>query len=141
MTDTKKPFRILIVDDEESLREILTIMLHREGYRVDAAADGAQALTHLKEHPYDLVISDIVMAGEMNGIELAHAVREKMPHLPILLVTGYSDQLGAAEAGFTVLRKPYRLVELNRAIAKAILDGDGTPPKNVVKLRTSRRPE
>ena len=55
------------------------------------------------------------------------------------LVTGYSEQLGVVDPGFTVLRKPYRLVELNRAISKAMAESEGAPPGNVVKLR-DRRP-
>jgi two-component system, NtrC family, response regulator PilR len=61
MTLPEKAHRILIVDDEESMREFLSIMLHREGYQVDAAGDGAQAVAGCKVHGYDLVISDIKM--------------------------------------------------------------------------------
>ena len=60
---------ILIVDDEESLREFLSIMLHREGYQVDTAVDGAQAEVRLRDHTYDLVISDVNMP-RLGGMEL-----------------------------------------------------------------------
>ena len=62
-------YRILIVDDEESLREVLTIMLHREGYQVEAAVDGSQALARIEESAFDLVISDIKMP-KLNGFYL-----------------------------------------------------------------------
>ena len=67
---TQNNYRILVVDDEASMREVLSIMLHREGYHVDAAVDGAQAVKHLQEHSYDLVISDVQMP-RMNGATAA----------------------------------------------------------------------
>ncbi len=69
-------YRILIVDDEESLREVLSIMLHREGYQVDSAADGAQAVTRMREVTYDLVISDIKMP-RLSGFELLRHIKER----------------------------------------------------------------
>ena len=65
------------------------------------------------------MLSDIVMAGPMNGLDLARAVRKKHPDLLIVLATGYSDAAGQAAAEFTVLRKPYSVADLDRAIAGA----------------------
>ena len=53
MSDEANKYRVLIVDDEESMRDFLSIMLHREGYQVDTAVDGAQAVVHLRDHSYD----------------------------------------------------------------------------------------
>ncbi|MEJ2700595.1 MAG: response regulator, partial [Desulfuromonadales bacterium] len=69
-------YRILVVDDEESMREFLSIMLHREGYEVDAASDGAQAAASLKDKTYDLVISDIKMP-RLNGFQLLAHIKER----------------------------------------------------------------
>ena len=66
----------------------------------------------------DLVFSDIVMPGKMDGLALAQAIREKYPRLPILLATGYSDTLRKVSLGFQILRKPYEIHELSQALAK-----------------------
>ena len=65
------------------------------------------------------MLSDIVMAGALNGLDLARAVRQKHPDLLIVLATGYSDAAGQASAEFTVLRKPYSVADPDRAIAGA----------------------
>jgi DNA-binding LytR/AlgR family response regulator len=65
----------------------------------------------------DLVFSDIVMPGKLNGIELARAVRQRSPRIPVLLTTGYSAEAGEASAeGFAILAKPYRPERLHHAI-------------------------
>ena len=69
---------------------------------------------------FDLVVSDIVMPGGMNGVELARAIRAKQPNLPILLVTGYAGSATSTE--FPVLRKPYRFEQLRQAIADLVGD-------------------
>ncbi|MGK2907526.1 MAG: response regulator, partial [Desulfuromonadales bacterium] len=82
--------RILVVDDEESMREFLSIMLHREGYLVDTAMNGAQAVIHLRGHSYDLVISDIKMP-HMTGLELLTHIKERTPETVVLMVTAFSS--------------------------------------------------
>jgi PAS domain S-box-containing protein len=131
----------LIVEDNPDVAAATAPLVEQLGYRVVFAESARTALDILSRGKIDLMITDIVMAGEMNGIELAQAVREKNPQIPVVLVTGYSEQLGAAGPGFTVLRKPYRLVELNRAISKAIAESEGAPPPNVIKLHSARRPQ
>jgi DNA-binding LytR/AlgR family response regulator len=74
------------------------------------------------------VVSDIVMPGDMNGAELARAIRARKPHLPIILVTGYAGPASSEAADFLVLRKPYLAADLRRAIAQvtrgeAVADG------------------
>lgn len=85
-----------------------------------------------------LVVTDIVMAGELNGLGLARQVRAKNPQLPILLVTGYTDQLAEAEAEFPVLRKPFQLLDLDRAISRAIAGTRELEAGNIVRLRPNR---
>jgi DNA-binding LytR/AlgR family response regulator len=79
------------------------------------------------------------MAGTMDGVGLAQALRQRYPNLPVLLVTGYSASAAAAEAEFTVLRKPYQMSDLSRAMARAIADVDAPASDNVVRLRAARR--
>ena len=97
------------------------------------------ALEIIERHEFDLVLSDIVMAGPMDGLELAREIRRRRPGLPILLVTGYSNVIPSAEAEFAVLRKPYQLTDLSRAAAKLIAEAQSPPPSNLVSLRDVRR--
>jgi len=116
-------YEILIVDDEESMREFLAIMLHREGYRVDAVADGAMAVTRLKEKAYDLVISDIKMP-RMNGFELLAHVREKSPDTMMIMITAFSTTEDAVEAmkqgAYDYIIKPFRNEEIRLIVKNAL---------------------
>ena len=114
-------YRVLIVDDEESMRDFLSIMLHREGYQVDTAVDGAQAVVHLRDHSYDLVISDIKMPG-MSGERLLREIELLKPELKgrLLLTTGDTLGDGSSELvrryGLEVLHKPFDLERLRRLV-------------------------
>src|SRR4030081_2792570 len=66
----------------------------------------------------DLVFSDIVMPGKMDGLALAKTIRGKYPRIPILLATGYSDALRKVSLGFQILKKPYEIHELSQALSK-----------------------
>jgi DNA-binding LytR/AlgR family response regulator len=85
------------------------------------------------------VVSDIVMAGSMDGIGLARVVRERKPGLAVLLVTGYSDAAPYLAGEFVVMRKPFQLAELNRAVAQLIAEAKQPPGSNVVRLRAPGR--
>ncbi|TLM68915.1 MAG: sigma-54-dependent Fis family transcriptional regulator [Deltaproteobacteria bacterium] len=121
-TDPKK-HRILIVDDEESLREFLSIMLHREGYQVDTAVDGLQAAAHLRDHTYDLVISDIKMP-RMGGLELLRHIKERAPETVVLMVTAFSTTEEAVEAmkqgAYDYITKPFQNEEIRLIVKNAL---------------------
>jgi PAS domain S-box-containing protein len=131
----------LLVEDNPEVATATSLLLEQLGYNVVTAENATVALKLLAGGGIDLVVSDIVMAGEMDGIQLAHTIRDKQLRVPLLLVTGYAEQLGAAETNFTVLRKPFRLIELNRAISMATVEADGMTAPNVVKLHPNRRAE
>ena len=131
----------LIVEDNPEVAVATSVLVEQLGYKPVVAANASAALQQLARGGVDLVVSDIVMAGEMDGIQLAQKIRQNEPSIPIVLVTGYAEQLGAAENTFTVLRKPYRLVDLNRAISKSIVEAEGALAPNVVKLHKVRRAE
>jgi CheY-like chemotaxis protein len=95
-----------------------TGLLEQLGYAVRWVSNAEEALTEIDGDGIDLVFSDIVMPGRMDGLALAQAIREKYPRLPILLATGYSDALRKVSLGFQVLRKPYEIHELSQALAK-----------------------
>ena len=82
--------RILIVDDEENIRELYRVELSDEGYKVELAENGQQALLKFESFRPDLVTLDVIMPG-MNGIEVLQRIREKNPSVPVLLLTAFGD--------------------------------------------------
>ena len=118
--------RVLLVEDSRDVAAVTSTLFEQLGYRVVLAENAAQALRHLQQGvKVDLVFSDIVMPGSMNGIALAEACRERFPELPVLLTSGYSDAAQAADGHFAILRKPFELAALERAIAAAFAGGIG----------------
>jgi CheY-like chemotaxis protein len=107
--------QILIVEDDEAMREFLCQAISRSGYYVEAVQDGTEALRRIEESSFDLLLTDIRMPG-LDGLELARLVRRRFPELGVLLVTAYmQDALGATDlgsAGVDVLSKPFNLSEL-----------------------------
>ena len=88
---------ILVVDDEEKMQHLLSIMLVRQGYSVDRAGDGLKALEMIKENPYDLVISDIRMPN-MDGMALLSAMQELNILCPVVFITAFATIDSAVEA-------------------------------------------
>jgi PAS domain S-box-containing protein len=122
--DAGKP-RILVVEDNEDVRELAESMLGAAGYAVVSAPSGEQALKLFEDgDPVDLVFTDVLMPGGMNGLQLADQVRQRRPGTPILITTGYMDELpSAAQAQrLDILSKPYRQEELLSRV-RAILPG------------------
>ncbi len=116
--------RILVVDDERSMREMLDIFLGREGYTVTECAAGTEALRLLDEKgPYDLIITDINMPG-LSGFDLLREVKIKFPELPVLMITAYGSPDSAVEAmklGATdYITKPFRIEEIKARISAAV---------------------
>ncbi|MBV9884154.1 MAG: response regulator, partial [Sphingomonadaceae bacterium] len=113
---------ILLVEDNDLVRDFAEGVLSDIGYRVIGAASAEEALAHLAEPaaPVDLILSDIVMPGT-SGIELARRVHRSHPGMPVLLASGYSDDLikGAASE-FRVIPKPYGPAALAEAVATAL---------------------
>jgi CheY-like chemotaxis protein len=136
---------VLLVEDNPVVADVSATMLSELGFAVETATDAKAALRAIDgDKKFDLMFSDIVMAGQMDGIALARIVRERWPGLPILLATGYSKAADAAQNEFSILRKPYQLNQLGRAIAKVIaqarVGSTGTDPKHrggVKKMATS----
>jgi PAS domain S-box-containing protein len=108
--------RVLIVEDDSFVAELAAEMLGELGFEPTVTHSAKEALERLAagEKP-KLVFTDVVMPGGITGIELARKLRERFPELPILLTTGYSEQISATQ-GFPVLQKPYELNALAAAI-------------------------
>jgi CheY-like chemotaxis protein len=119
--------------------EVTSLLLQQLGYKVHATADANAALQALDQRHFDLVVSDIVMAGPMDGLGLARVIRGQHPKLPIILVTGYSRAAGQAAEEFTLLRKPYQLADMSRAVAKCVVDAHGPQSNNIVQFRDAVR--
>jgi PAS domain S-box-containing protein len=112
---------VLLVEDSRDVADVTTTMVEQLGYRVVRAENAAEALRHLQQGvQVDLVFSDIVMPGAMSGMGLAEACRERYPDVPVLLTTGFTDALQAADGRFHILRKPFELTVLERAIDAAV---------------------
>jgi signal transduction histidine kinase/ActR/RegA family two-component response regulator len=118
---------ILLVEDDDEVAALVAEMLDELGYQVVRAATAAAALGALANgRTVDVVFSDIMMPGGMNGVELAREIRLRRTDLPILLTSGYSEATKqAAEAqGIKILRKPYQLAELAEALRGTMAGGD-----------------
>ena len=89
--------RVLVVDDEESMRRFLTVLLEKEGFRVTGASGGGEALERLRRESFDLLITDLRMPG-MSGIELLEQAVELDAALPVLVLTAYASEASAVEA-------------------------------------------
>jgi PAS domain S-box-containing protein len=111
---------VLLVEDNPEVATASTGLLEQLGYDVRWAADAPAALAELEKNGIDIVFTDIVMPGKLDGIGLARTIREKNPEIPILLVTGYSSSTKEVALQFPILRKPYQLHELSRELQKLL---------------------
>jgi excisionase family DNA binding protein len=115
--------RVLVVDDEASIRDLLSKTLALAEYEVDTAADANAALDRVRGHAYDLLIADLKMPG-MDGLTLIRQVKRMRSDLPVIIITGFSTESTAIEAvnlgvaGY--LTKPFRVPQVLAAAAKAL---------------------
>ena len=128
-----RPIAILTVDDDALVLLNTAAMLEDLGHVVYQAASGAEALALLDKHDIDLLLTDFAMP-QMNGVELADAVRARRPDLPVLLATGFAELGEGASPHMPRLAKPFTQAELARAIAHAV---DPEQSGRVVAIRAS----
>ena len=108
------PLRILVVEDDPLVASVVTPALQGEGHQVELLGSADAAVIRLSSGVrFDVVFTDVVMPGAMNGLELARWVREHRPEIGVLVATGYAPR--DPGPGSQVLRKPYRLADLSRA--------------------------
>ena len=109
--------RVLVVEDDVLVSELAAGMLNELGFETVVTHSAKEALERLSgERRPTLIFTDVVMPGGISGIELARKVRDRFPELPILLTTGYSEQVTGAH-GFPVLQKPYEMDSLASALS------------------------
>lgn len=115
--------RILVVDDEANVRDLLVKTLSLVEYDVDAATDGRGALEQFRQHHYDLLITDLRMPG-IDGLTVIREAKRQKANLPVIIITGYSTESAAIEAvnlgvsGY--LTKPFRVPQVLSTAAKAL---------------------
>jgi CheY-like chemotaxis protein len=118
--------RILVVEDEDAIRAVVVEQLQSLGYAVDQAADGAAALTAAAAaaRPYDLLLTDITMPGQLNGRALADAVQRRWPGTRVLFMSGYTETSALSseqgDAAVQLLAKPFRKTDLASSIRRAL---------------------
>ena len=120
--------RVLIVDDEESMRLLVARALAMDGHNITTASDGAEALEILggTDGPFDLMLTDIQMPV-MDGIALALSAARDFPEVTILLMTGYAEQRERASGlnaiAHDVISKPFSVADIRTAVADALASG------------------
>ena len=115
--------KILVVDDELSMRELLELLLSRAGYAVSCAGSGKEALSMIRDNVYDLVLSDIRL-GDMTGLEVLNSAKKKNSSTIVIMISAYASTENAVEAmnlgAYDYVPKPFDNVELKGTIAKAL---------------------
>jgi len=116
---------VLVVEDDQEVASVASDLLEELGYSVRRAYRAQAALDMLRKGaPIDLVFSDVIMPGGMDGVELAQEIHRNFPSLPVLLTSGYNDAIEKVNtAGLAFIVKPYRTEELTRKIRDLLTAG------------------
>ncbi len=119
--------RVLVVEDEPNVRDLVLMQLTALGYTANAVEDAASALAAIRLAAYDVLLTDVILPGGMNGRELADVMAESHPELRVMFTSGYSQQAieiqGMLMPGATLLHKPFRKVELGRKM-REVAEGE-----------------
>jgi PAS domain S-box-containing protein len=139
-SEQRRHARILIIEDNPDVTEVTAALVMQLGYTVRLAPNAEAAVTIIDEEAFDLVFSDIMMPGDMDGLEFAHLLRRIRPTLPVLLASGSNQRVEEAQDHFMTLQKPYDLAALDRAIQRLLHVRDGaTDGRNLVDLQKAKR--
>ncbi len=120
MTHEKKT--VLVVEDDNEVRSMLSDYLSFLGYQTDTAADGLEGLSKIKEKAYDLVITDIAMPY-VSGIGIISILKKDYPHIPVIAITGYgyhAEELAQEKNADFIMGKPFDVQKLKEAIKKLL---------------------
>jgi len=120
--------RILVVEDDPGVREVPVALLRGQGYEIVEATDSKEAIENLSSGQlFDLIFTDVVLPGGLNGVEIAAEAKRIQPNIKVLYTTGYAEndvvEQGQLDRGMTLVSKPYRRTELLEKV-RAVLDGD-----------------
>jgi len=124
--------RILVVDDQPDLADVVSVYFTIAGYEVVSARDGRAALVLADTRPFDVVLLDIMMPG-MDGVAVLQQMRLRWPHLPVIMLTAISDLERAKSTlrrgAFDYVSKPFDLDHLHRCVAAALSDRELSVPR------------
>lgn len=122
-TSGNQVWNILVVDDEPLVSKSIQMLLQSDGHKVTSVSGGTEALKLLEDFSFDLVIMDFTMPG-MNGDELAVAIKERFPELPVVMTTAYAENLSYSGKQLTgvdfLMGKPFSRQELRDALTKTL---------------------
>jgi DNA-binding NtrC family response regulator len=141
-SQSERAHRILIIDDEASIRESLETLLTLEGYSVETAPEGESGLDRIDRSSYDLVLLDLALPGK-NGLEVLHLIRERNPDLPVIMITAYGTVDNVVEAirsgAQNFVQKPWDneklLADIRSAIARYHAEEENIQLKRALKQR------
>jgi len=118
-----KQINILLVDDEQPIREALLLLLKNADYRISGCGSGQEAIQHLESEQYDIVVTDLFLP-DVNGIDILKKAKELSPTIEVILITGHASAETAVramkEGAFDYITKPLNIEELRVIITKAI---------------------
>jgi len=120
--------KILVVEDDPLIRELVVEALREEGYHVIHASTGDEALAWCNRQVADVLVTDIMLPGKVDGWQIAERCREHDPELPVIYTSGFSPVAARPVAGSLSLQKPYHPDEIVRAVRE--LGGDRTARPN-----------
>jgi len=133
--------KILVVDDEEFVREPIVAMLERLGFKAEAERSGEEALERLAEKEYTFLLTDIRMLGDVDGLELIRQAKSKYPNVCAIAMTGHSKEFNYVEvvnAGATdFVNKPFGIEELEAKIKRAIIERNTRQELNRLSITDS----
>src|ERR1700722_16826321 len=136
------PARILVIDDESSIRESLEVLLSLEGYTVSMAVDGEEGLHMIETESFDLALLDLALPGQ-SGMELLPQIKERQPELPVIMITAYGtvdNVVEAVRAGAeNFVQKPWDneklLADIRSAVARHKAEEENLQLKRTLKQR------
>ena len=132
--------RVLVVEDDAEVAEVTASLIDQLGYKCRLAVDAEDALQAFERgEKFNLVFSDVAMPGAMDGLALAHALRHRYPGVPILLTSGLTTPNEAADEEILLLRKPYGLDDLRRAINHVLSKSEAGNESNLVRFPNKER--
>ncbi len=136
--------RVLVVEDEPNVRDLVLMQLTALGYTADAVEDAATALAAIRLADYDVLLTDVILPGGMNGRELADVMTDTHPDLRVMFTSGFSQQAieiqGMLMPGATLLHKPFRKVELGRKLREVTEGEPYARFRNASALAANERP-
>jgi CheY-like chemotaxis protein len=134
--------RVLVIDDDRSVRAFVCDMLESLGYETDNADDGVRGLALLERHRYDLVVTDLRMP-ELTGWDVVNAVRGRRPTMPMILISGFAtddDMRQAQRLGVPLLQKPFSVIEFRRVV-RELLAAEASQPQRETESNAHEGPE